>query len=191
MAGTVPADVAQSFGFMIRVTQKLAYLYGFPDFELDEENLSDETLDQLMLFIGVMFGVNGAVKGINFLAKAAAEKALKTLARKALTKGTIYPIVKKIAQAVGVKMTKQIFAKGVSKVIPVLGGFMSGGLTYVTFKPCAKRLKKSLSALSISDPEFYKQANTNDVIIDAAFSDISEEDIIEEVTDAEDTDVVH
>ena len=191
MAGTVPADVAQSFGFMIRVTQKLAYLYGFPDFELDEENLSDETLDQLMLFIGVMFGVNGAVKGINFLAKAAAEKTLKTLARKALTKGTIYPIVKKIAQAVGVKMTKQIFAKGVSKVIPVLDGFMSGGLTYMTFKPCAKRLKKSLSALPISDPEFYKNPNAEDEIVDDFFTDINEDDIAEDIADAEDTDVVH
>ena len=39
-----------------------------------------------------------------------------------------------IAQTIGVKMTKQIFADSISKVIPVLGGIVSGGLTYTTFR---------------------------------------------------------
>lgn len=40
-------------------------------------------------------------------------------------------------------MTKEIFAKGVSKVIPVLDGVFLGGLTYMTFKPSAI-LKKNI-----------------------------------------------
>ena len=31
MLGTVPADIAQFFGHIIRVLQKLAYLYGWPE----------------------------------------------------------------------------------------------------------------------------------------------------------------
>lgn len=30
MAGTIPADIAQLSGYMLRVIQKLMYLYGFP-----------------------------------------------------------------------------------------------------------------------------------------------------------------
>ena len=41
-------------------------------------------------------------------------------------------------------MTKETFAKGVGKIIPILGGIVSGGLTFFTFRPCAKRLQKTL-----------------------------------------------
>ena len=44
----------------------------------------------------------------------------------------------------GYKLTKDSFAKGVGKLIPVLGGVLSGGLTYATFRPGAKRLQKTL-----------------------------------------------
>ena len=30
MAATIPADIAQYYGCMLRVAQKLLYLYGFP-----------------------------------------------------------------------------------------------------------------------------------------------------------------
>lgn len=156
MAAAVPADIVQYFGFLIRAMQKLAYLYGFADFGLNEEEISDETLNQLVIFLGVMFGVQGANVGVKKIADAAAQKVLRTLPQKALTKGTVYPMVKKIAQAVGVRMTKQIFAEGVSKIVPVIGGVLSGGLSYVTFKPCVKKLQSSFKDLPLSDPDFYK-----------------------------------
>ena len=102
-----------------------------------------------------MFGVNGAANTITKISASAAQKASKDIAAKALTKGTIYPIVKKIAQALGVKMTKDIFAKGVSKVIPIVGGIASGGLTYVTYKPMAYKLKKHLATLKWCDVNYY------------------------------------
>ena len=37
-------------------------------------------------------------------------------------------------------MAKQIFAKGVSKVIPIIGGFASGSITFATMRPMGKRL---------------------------------------------------
>ena len=157
MVATVPADIAQYFAYMIRVMQKLAYLYGFEDFELNEESISDDTMNQIMVFLGVMFGVQGANAGVKKIAEAAAKKVSKSLAQKALTKGTVYPIVKKIAQAVGIKMTKQIFAESVSKVVPVIGGVVTGGLSYATFKPCAKKLKNSFKDLYLCDPQYYKK----------------------------------
>ena len=53
-------------------------------------------------------------------------------------------------------MTKQIFAKVVSKVIPIVGGAASGGLTYVTYKPMAYKLKKHLETLKWCDVNYYK-----------------------------------
>ena len=51
MAATVPADIVQYFGFMIRTMQKLAYLYGFADFELDEEDKKTFKMMTSSLFI--------------------------------------------------------------------------------------------------------------------------------------------
>ena len=164
MFATVPADIAQYFAYMIRVMQKLSYLYGFEDFELNEEAISDNTMNQIMIFLGVMFGVQGANAGVKKIAEAAAKKVSKSLAQKALTKGTVYPIVKKIAQAVGIKMTKQIFAESVSKVVPVIGGAVTGGLSYITFKPCAKKLKNSFKDLYLCDPQYYKELQSQSII---------------------------
>ena len=38
-------------------------------------------------------------------------------------------------------------AKGMGKAIPILGGVISGGLTYATMKPMGERLQKELSKL--------------------------------------------
>lgn len=160
MAATIPADLTQYFAFILRVMQKLAYLYGFEEFNFSEDEISDETLNQIMIFLGVMFGVQGANAGVKIVAEAAAKKVSKTLAQKALTKTAIYPIVKKIAQAVGIRMTKQIFADSVSKIVPVLGGVAAGGLTYATFKPCSLKLQRSFKSLDICDPEFYNTIDT-------------------------------
>lgn len=166
MLGTVPADTAQYFAHIIRILQKLIYLYGWKELYNSNGDFDDETTNQLTLFIGVMFGVNSANSAITKLAQSAASRVEKSFINKALTKGTIYPIVKKIAEILGVKMTKQIFAKGVSKIVPVLGGVISGGLTYATFKPSAVRLKNHLKKLLPADVEYYKTEHSGSIDVD-------------------------
>lgn len=166
MMGTIPADIVQYFAHIIRILQKLVYLYGWQSMVNEDGEFDDETKNQLILFMGVMFGVNAANVAVSKLAQSAAIKAEKSIARKPLTKGIIYPIVKKIAQILGKDMTKEIFAKGVSKVIPVLGGALSGGLTYMTFKPSAIRLKKYLASLPTADTNFYKQTHDDIIVYD-------------------------
>lgn len=157
MAATIPADIAQFFGFAIRAMQKLAYLYGFPEFELNESDINDNTMNDMLIFLGVMFGVQGANSGVKIIAQAASQKISKSLAQKALTKGAVYPIVKKIATSVGIKMTKQIFANCVSKAVPFVGGVVNGGLTFASFKICCYRLKKSFQELNLSDPNYFDE----------------------------------
>lgn len=171
MFGTIPADMIQYFGHIIRIVQKLAYLYGWDDFCLEEGGMDDGTANLLTLFIGIMFGVNGAAGAVVKISEAAAQKTAKSLAQKALTKGMIYPIVKKTAQILGIRMTKDIFAKGVSKAIPIIGGFASGTLTFFAFKPMAKKLRDHLAGLSCADASHYKSGLNADMAVDVEFDE--------------------
>ncbi|MGO1406101.1 MAG: hypothetical protein ACTHW3_10670 [Leucobacter sp.] len=155
LIGTVPADVVQYFGHMLRITQKLAYIYSWPDlFEQDGEELDDGTQGILTLFLGVMFGAQIAQSGVAKVSQLIAAQALKQLPRQALTKGIIYPLVKRVASYLGARMTTQIFAGGVAKVIPIVGAILSGGLSFGTFLPMAKRLQKHLASLELTQPRF-------------------------------------
>lgn len=153
LPATVPADMAQYFGHMVRIAQKLAYLYNWPDlFSEDGDDLDDATMGVLTLFFGVMFGTQSANAAVGKVAGMMSKEVAKKLPQKALTQGVVYPIVKKVAAYLGVQMTKQSFAKTVSKAIPLVGAAVSGGLTFATYLPMAKRLKKHLSSLPLADP---------------------------------------
>ena len=130
------------------------YLYGFPQIDTTEEGqkFDSGTMNLLILCLGTMYGVAGANNALKAMAKALAVGVEKKLLKTALTKGTIYPIVKKVASWFGVKMTKSVFAKFFSKAIPVVGGVIGGGLTYMSFKPCCEKLKESLKDTRLSKP---------------------------------------
>lgn len=144
MGATIPADTLQFFGMSLRLAQELAYLYGAQDLWKNGEIDDDAVRGQLILYCGVMFGVSGAAAGVRILSSQIAKTTLKKLPQKALTKTLWYPIVKQIGKLVGVKVTKNTVAKGVSKAIPVVGGVISGGLNFASMLPMAKRLASSL-----------------------------------------------
>jgi len=152
--GTVPADFAQNFAHVLRIAQKLAYLYSWPNlFTEDGKEPDDATKGMLTLFVGVMFGAQAANKGVRTVAGMLAKEALRKLPQQALTKGIIYPIVKEVSKKLGAEMTKLVFAKGVAKVIPVFGAVLNGGLTLATYAPMSLRLKKHLATLELTKPQ--------------------------------------
>lgn len=165
MVATLPTYIAQYYGYMLRAIQKLLYLYGFP--EINVENgviIDDETMNLITLCLGVMYGVEGSVASIKILSNALGKGVEKKLLQKALTKGTFYPIVKKISRWFSVCMTKQVFAGFFRKVIPVVGGVVGGGITYLSFKPCCDNLKKSLQDTALCNPSSRKSFDEFDVI---------------------------
>ncbi len=167
MAATIPADIIQYYGYMLRAAQKLMYLYGFPEINIYEKGqaFDTETLNILTICLGVMYGVAGANNAIKSIAKALAVGVEKKLINTALTKGTVYPIVKSIAKWFGVKMTKEVFAGFFKKAIPVVGGVIGGGITFVSFKPCCDKLKNSLKDTLLTNPGHKDEENEN-IIID-------------------------
>lgn len=144
MIGTVPTDIVQYYGHILALTQKLAYLYGYGDFTNDEEQLSDDTLGLLTLFIGIGFGSQSAGKALAQLSKTLTPKIAHKIAARPLTKTALYPIIKKVASNIGVKITKGSFAKTASKIIPVLGALTSGSLTYITFRTMSRKINENM-----------------------------------------------
>lgn len=145
MLGTVPADITQFYVHAFRVMQKIAYTYGWQSFLKDTESIDDETLGKLASFLGVMMGVGGASASVTAFAAQVARPAIqRQIAGQALTKTSWYLPMKQTLRLVGVQITKQSFAKATAKVVPVVGGVISGGLTLITLGSQSKRLQSHL-----------------------------------------------
>lgn len=148
LLATVPGDVTQFYVHAFRVMQKTAYVYGWQSFLEDSKEVDDETLGKLSMFLGVMLGVGGASSSLTVFAASVARPAIqKQIAGKALTKTTWYPVMKSTLRVIGVKLTKDSLAKTVTKVVPVAGGVISGGMTFVTLRGQSKRLMEHLREL--------------------------------------------
>ena len=162
---------------MLRTAQKLMYLYGFPQIVTDEEEtqIDSATMNLLIIAMGVMFGVAGANNAIKAMAKALGTGVQKQLMKQALTKGTVYPIVKGVAKWFGVRMTKEIFTGFFKKAIPVVGGVVGGGITYASFKPCCDRLKDNLKDTKLSNLN-HEENEEETEIYDAIVTEVDETD---------------
>ena len=163
MAATIPADTVQFFAIALRTAQEIAYLYGQENLWSDGMLDSEKVMNQLILYIGVMLGSSTASQTVRVLSSSLAQKLLKQLPQKALTKTFYYPIVKSIAKTFGVRMTKDIFAKGVSKAVPVIGGVVSGGITLATMKPMGMRLIDTLDEANFSYTQAGFEADWKDI----------------------------
>lgn len=175
MVATIPADIIQYYGYTLRVAQELMYLYGFPEIVSpdNEAQVDTPTMNTLIVAMGVMFGVAGANNAMKAMAKALGAGVEKQLMKRALTKGVIYPVVKDIAKWFGVKMTKEVFAGFFKNAIPVAGGILGGGITYLSFKPCCERLKASLIDTKLSNPN-HKECKEESEIFEAIITEANE-----------------
>lgn len=163
MAATIPADVLQFFGMSLRLAQELSYLYGASDLWQDGQIDDEKVKNQLLLYCGVMFGVSGAVAGVRVLSTQIAKTTLKKLPQKVLTKTFWYPMVKQIGKVIGIKVTKSSVAKGVSKVVPVIGGVVSGGLNFASMMPMANKLQVALDSATFGYTEEDFQQDLNEI----------------------------
>ena len=164
MLATVPADVMQFYGSALRLAQEISYLYGKTDLWVDDRLDISKVTNDLVLYCGVMLGASGAAQTVRMLSSALAKQMLKKIPQQALTKTFYYPIVKSIAKAFGAKMTKGVFAKGVSKAVPIVGGVVSAGITFATFYPMGMRLINALDEACFAYSEADFEADWNAVM---------------------------
>ncbi len=169
LLGTIPADVAQYYVHAFRVMQKLAYLYGWSSFLDDCKEADDETIALLGTFFGVMLGVAGTTKALNvFALKTVMPSIEKRVATMALTKTAWYVPLKNTLRLIGVNITKQSVGKAAGKIVPVIGGVISGGLTFVSLMTESNRLRDHLATLPPAKPD-------SEIVIDLDEFGVSDE----------------
>ena len=174
MAATIPADIIQFYAVALRMAQELAYLYGEADLWNGDVLENDKVTNQLILYCGVMLGASGAAQAVRLMSSALAKQAMKKLPQMALTKTFYYPVIKSILKFFGVSMTKNTFAKGVSKTVPVLGGVVSAGITFATLRPMGQRLADTFEDAHFGYTEADFKEDWEDIV------EISENDTVEE-----------
>jgi uncharacterized membrane protein len=142
MAGTIPADLVQYYWHVIVIAQKLAYIYGWPDLQSED---NEDFLSMLTILIGIMSGAKEASEVFKPLSESLSkEAAVKKLPKIMLTKAGVPQIAKQVAIRLGANLAKQGLTKGITKIIPLLGGAISGAVTIATFLPMANTLKDAL-----------------------------------------------
>jgi hypothetical protein len=144
MLAAIPADMAQYYGHILVLAQKLAYIYGIPSLTDEQGKLNENARDILTVFVGVMMGAEMANAVVKNICKDLAIQAAKRIPRIGLMKTTFYPVIKEVCKWIGKKMTTKGFGQIVGKAIPIIGGIISAGITAASFIPSAKRLKNKL-----------------------------------------------
>lgn len=185
MAATIPADIAQFYGYSLKLAQEISYIYGYNNMWSDQGELTEDAKNTLILYLGVMLGVTSAGAAVRILSNKMALQALKKIPQKALTKTIYYPIIKKVMAIFGTKLTKATFAKGVSKFIPLVGGAVSGTMNYISLKPMANRLKDELGKnINYTTKDFeqdIKILNDEDVIITTSDVEYDDENYLKQL----------
>lgn len=135
-------DARQFNRHVILVMQKLLYLYGWPALEKGGRGMEEEIKDKIRLFYRIMCGDKLAGQAVTYYSKKYAEKISDQMIRHTLKNGI--PVLKKGAEMTGAKVTEKALAGWISKSVPLVGGAVSGSLTYLTFYPMARRLQRFL-----------------------------------------------
>ena len=135
------ADVVQYFGFAINLAQQLAYLFGEDDLFSDgATDMPEEAKVRVIAYLGAMFGAAGAAQLVAKTSVRVGANLGKQVASKALTKTVWYPVLKKVGSLIGQKITKKTVEKTITKAVPIIGGAVSGAITFATFRPMGGRL---------------------------------------------------
>ena len=171
-AATTIADLGQFYGHLLIIMQKLMYLYGYPELDLEknEYGIDDGTMNLIIIGIGTMAGVEVAGKFMNKMALMLANNVPKILLKGVLAEKAAFQVVKQVLKYFGIKLTRDLAAKGLGNSIKFFGGAIVGGITLVSFSSSCSNFKKQISNTPLSDPHYKAQSD----IIDAEFTTIEE-----------------
>ncbi len=140
LAAALPADVMQNLIFSIRTAQEIAYLYGQENFWQGTVGFKNpESRYKLLSYVAVMFAVTGADQLVRIMSEP-----FGLMLGTKIAEGTMQHIMERVAGVFGLKLTAQGTSKTVSKVVPVLGGVISGGMTFWGMQKTGMRLIKDL-----------------------------------------------
>ncbi len=149
-------DIVQNLGYYIALSQKLAYLYGV-NFQGVNEQEEEYRQSSTLLCLGFMLGVTGTETVVQKIIDNAWKKSGREFIEY-LMKTVIIKIAKNIAESLGQSLTKRSVSNILGKAVPLLGGLISGGITYAGFKKAALLMQKKLINFSTPNPTSYTPA---------------------------------
>lgn len=140
-AATIPADLVQFYAHLIRVIQKLSYLYGWRGAcELSGSDMDERTRCAITLFLGVMSGVPKADEVMGYL----------SLRRDLANPGILFSeknvvrAASEVGEALSLRMAHRMTGQVVGKAMPLAGAVISGAITHGGFADMVKRLRTKL-----------------------------------------------
>ncbi len=149
---TLPADVVQFYMHHIVIIQKLAYLFGWKKIIKSPDDKKGLLL--LTLFFGIMHKIEGAedamkqisgnkniIEDFDIFGREDGEALqVKEYLKSNLEKTNIKSVIKRVAGFLGVRLLKNFAKQAPAKVVPILGGAISGGLSYISAKKYTSKL---------------------------------------------------
>lgn len=133
------ASIIEYYGYMLRITKKLMYLYGFPEIDVTqkESKFDKNTLNTLTICSGTMFGIAGA----NYMIKKYAYELGKVLEEKTPSiNNTIYPTLVNISKYLGITIVENQLSEFYKNNIIAASEVFSN----TAFQQCCDRLKNCL-----------------------------------------------
>lgn len=146
-AATVPADLVQFWMHILRMLQKLSYLYGWRDLVYLDGNEPDEPKRAaLVLFLAMMAGIPEADHALRKLAVLRVAGASEQNLRDALMHEPYTSIVKSSATALSQRTAARLTGQVAGKAMPIAGAIISSRITNASFNDMANRLHKQLKS---------------------------------------------
>ena len=122
----VPVDTVQFFYHTFVLSQKIAYIYGFPPCMTEEE-----FRDMMVIALGVGAGVSKANKAFKFIAKQAKKQPISQLQKH---QELLLPqLLREVCKALGVKLTNNTLTQIIRKGIPLISAIISAIFAYTIF----------------------------------------------------------
>jgi len=145
VAATIPADLVQLYGHLMRAIQKLSYLYGWRDLvRLDGSEPDVATRSALILFLGSMSKVEQANEALGRVARLRVGNSFDEVLRNAMLTIEVQEVVDEITLVLGDRLTRRLTGQVVDKAIPVAGGIISGIVTRGDFGSMCNELHRQL-----------------------------------------------
>lgn len=145
LAGT--ADVVQYFAFAVNLAQQVAYLYGQGElFDGPQGGLTDLGRSRIVAYLGIMFGVPQADSLLSRTQWGPDDESRQALVAMTLSRGILIPLLQNVAAGLGRRISRKGSARVLVDAIPALGGLVSGGMTYASFRTMGGRLADAFAS---------------------------------------------
>ena len=142
---TTLLDTTQYYVILVRLLQKLLYLYGFPQLGIDNGDdtfvIDTATINIFTLCLGSMYGNQEAVRGLRMTAQLFASKTDMFAIRENVNSGEIHELIVKVFNKLSLDVSRDIIAKLISNLLGLVGGLLCGGITFINFDSSFKNIK--------------------------------------------------